>query len=83
MQKEKGSLNFRQKNTKEEKRKKHDKIEVFTKNKPNTIKILISKALIDSIINHDELILVNNMLREYDEIGEENKILRNAVEYAI
>ena len=83
MQKEKGSLNFRQKNTKEEKRKKHDKIEVFTKNKPNTIKILISKALIDLIINHDELILVNNMLREYDEIGEENKILRNAVEYAI
>ena len=83
MQKEKGSLNFRQKNTKEEKRKKHDKIEVFTKNKPNTIKILISKALIDSIINHDELILVNNMLREYDEIGEENKILRNAVEYTI
>ena len=88
MQKEKGSLNFRQKNTKEEKRKstkrkKHDKIEMFTKNKPNTIKILISKALIDSIINHDELILVNNMLREYDEIGEENKILRNAVEYTI
>ena len=83
MQKEKGSLNFRQKNTKEEKRKKHDKIEVLKKNKPNTIKILISKALIDSIINHDELILVNNMLREYDEIGEENKILRNAVEYAI
>ena len=56
---------------------------MFTKNKPNTIKILISKALIDSIINHDELILVNNMLREYDEIGEENKILRNAVEYTI
>ena len=58
-------------------------IEMLTKTKLNTIKILVSKALIDSIINHDELGLVNNMLREYDEIGEENKIPRNAVEYAI
>ena len=86
--KKKEALTLDKKNTKEEKRKstkrkKHDKIEMFTKNKPNTIKILISKALIDLIINHDELILVNNMLREYDEIGEENKILRNAVEYTI
>ena len=56
---------------------------MLTKTKLNTIKILVSKALIDSIINHDELGLVNNMLREYDEIGEENKIPRNAVEYAI
>ena len=58
-------------------------IEMLTKTKLNTIKILVSKALIDSIINHDELGLVNNMLREYDEIGEENKIPRNSVEYAI
>ena len=32
------------------------------------IKFLISKALIDSYINYDEFISVNNVLREYNEI---------------
>ena len=48
------------------KKKKHDKIVLFAKNKLNTIEILISKALINSYINHEEFFTVNNVLREYN-----------------
>ena len=34
----------------------------------NNIEVLISKALIDSYISHDEFVSVNNVLREYDEV---------------
>ena len=44
--------------------KKHDTIVLLAKTKLNTIKVLISKALINSYINHDEFVSVNNMLRE-------------------
>ena len=44
---------------------------------------MISKALINSYINHDEFISVNNMLREYNEMKGENKNPENAVEYTI
>ena len=53
------------------------------KDKLNTIEILISKALIDSCINHDEFVLLNNVLREYNEMKNEIKSLQNSVEYAI
>ena len=43
------------------------------KYKLNTIEVLISEALIDSYISHDEFILINNVLREYKEIREEIK----------
>ena len=43
------------------------------KDKLNTIEVLISKFLIDSYISHDELVSVNNGLREYDEMKEEIK----------
>ena len=48
----------------------------------NTIEVLIFKALIDSYINHDEFVLVN-MLREYDEMKEEIKNPKDAVEHNI
>ena len=38
------------------------------KGKSNTIEVLISKALIDSYISHDEFFSVNNALRKYNEI---------------
>ena len=38
------------------------------KDKLNTIEVLISKALIDSYISHDEFVSVNNVLREYYEM---------------
>ena len=53
------------------------------KDKLNTIEFLISKALIDSCINHDEFVLLNNVLREYNEMKNEIKSLQNSVEYAI
>ena len=40
----------------------------------NSIEVLISKAVIDSRISHDELVLINNVLKEYDEITEEKRI---------
>ena len=33
-------------------------------------------ALIDSNISHDELVLVNNVLKEYDDMKEELKNLK-------
>ena len=52
------------------KKKKHDKIVLLAKSKLTRIELLISKALIDSNISHDEFILINNMLKEYEEIKE-------------
>ena len=34
----------------------------------NSIEVLISKALIDSNINQDEFILINNALKKYDDM---------------
>ena len=50
------------------KKKKHDKIVLLGKDKLNAIKFLISKALLNSYIRHDEFVLVNNVLRENNEI---------------
>ena len=53
------------------------------KSKLNTIEFLISKALLDSYLNHDEFVSINNVLREYNEMKEEIKNPENATEYAI
>ena len=55
---------------------KHDKIVFLAKSKLNSIEFLISKALIDSVISHDGFILINNVLKEHNEIKEEFKNLR-------
>ena len=47
------------------KKKKHDKIVLLAKSKLNGIEVLISKALIDSNISHDEFVLINNVLKEF------------------
>ena len=49
----------------------------------NTTKVLFSKALIDSYINHDEFVSTNNVTRESYEMKKEKKNARNAVAYAI
>ena len=46
---------------------------MLAKSKLETIKVLISKVLIDSDISHDELVLINHMLKEYDDVKEEIK----------
>ena len=56
-----------------QKEKKHNKIVLLAKNKLNVIEVLISKALIDSNISHDEFASVNNVLKEYDDAKEEVK----------
>ena len=59
-------------------RKKHDKIVLLAVSKLNSIEALISKSLIDSVISHDEFVLVNNVLQEYNEIKEEIKNLNTS-----
>ena len=48
--------------------KKHDKIALLAKSKLNIMEVLISKSLID-------LVIINNVLKEYSEIKEEIKNL--------
>ena len=57
------------------KKKKHDKIVLLAKSKWNSIKFLIFKALIDSNISYDELVLVNNVLKGYKDLHSLLKIL--------
>ena len=62
--------------TKKEK-KKHDQIVLLAKSKLNSAEVLISKALIDSNINHDDLVLINNVMKEFYDMKEEIKNSNN------
>ena len=53
------------------KKMKHDKIELLAKSKLSSIEVLISKVLIDSVIISNEFVLINNVLKEYNETKEE------------
>ena len=64
------------KSTIKKKRKKLDKIVLLVKTKLNGIEALISKALIDSSISHDEFVLTNNVLKEYDDMKEKIKKIK-------
>ena len=57
-------------------KKKHDKIVFLAKSKLNKIEVLISKALVGSVISHGEFVLINNVLKEYNEMKEEIKNLK-------
>ena len=58
------------------KKKKHDKVVLLEKPLSNSIVVLFSKTLFDSNISHNEFFLVNNVLKEYDNIKKEIKNLR-------
>ena len=58
------------------KKKKHDKIILLAKSKLNSIEVLISKTLIDSVISHDKFVLTNNIQKEYDDMKEGAKNLK-------
>ena len=58
----------------------HDEIVLLGKVKLNTIKILISKSLVDSYISHDEFISVDSVLREYNQMKQE---IKTSLEYAV
>ena len=64
------------------KKKKRDKIVLLRKDKLKAIEILISKALIESYISHDEFVSIN-VLREYKEMKREIKTPEGSVEYTI
>ena len=59
------------------KKKKHDKTVLLQKTKLTSIEVLISRAFIDSYMSHDEFVLVNNVLQEYDELKEQMKNSNN------
>ena len=65
------------------KRKKHDHIVVSSKTKFNIIEVLTSKTLCDSPINHGKFVSANNVLRKCNEMKEEIKNPKNAVEYTL
>ena len=44
------------------KKKRHDEIALLTKSKLSSMGVLISKTLVDSVISHDDFILINNVL---------------------
>ena len=49
------------------KKKKHNETILFAKSKLNSIEVLISKALIDLNISHDEFVFINNVLKHYND----------------
>ena len=58
-------------------------MKLLQQDKLTAIDVLISKALINSYISHDEFASINNVLREYYEMKEEIKNSETSVEYAI
>ena len=58
------------------KKKKYDETVLLAKSELNSIEVLISKGLIDSNISHDEFVLMNNVLKEHDDMKEEIKNLK-------
>ena len=54
----------------------NNKIALLVKFKLNTMEVLISKALIDPNISHDEIVLLNHLLKEYDNMTEVSIIER-------
>ena len=47
---------------------------MLAKSKLNSTEFLISKTLIDALINHDKFVLINNVQKEYNDMKEEMKI---------
>ena len=58
-------------------KKKHDKVVLLPKFKLNSIKVLISEALIDSNTNHDQFVLVNIVMKKFYDMKEEIKHSNN------
>ena len=58
------------------KKNKHNEIVLLGKSKLNSIEVLISKAFISSVIIHDEFVLINNIIKGYNEMEDEIKNLK-------
>ena len=55
------------------KKKKHNRVLLLGKSKLNNVGVLISKALINSNISHNEIALINRVPKEFDNMKEEIK----------
>ena len=55
-------------------KKKHDETVFLEKSKLNSTEVLISKVSVVSVISHDEFVLINNVLKEYNEMKDNVKI---------
>ena len=64
-----------------QKKKKYDKIVLLAKSKLNSTEVLISKALIDSNIGHDEFVLIHAVLKICNNMKEEFKDLKTKSVY--
>ena len=58
------------------KKKKHGEIVLLAKSNLKSVEVLISKALIDSVISHDDSVLIDNELKEYKKMKKETKNLK-------
>ena len=65
------------------KKEKRDKVVSLGKSKLDIIEVLVSKALVDSYISHDEFVSVNDVLRENNELKEEIKNPKRFVDYIV
>ena len=50
-----------------------DKAMSFEKPESNSRELSVSKPLIGSVISNDEFVLINNVLKEYNEMKKKNK----------
>ena len=57
-------------------KQKHDKIVLLAKSKLNSTKFLISNALNNPNFRHDKVVLINNVLKEFDYMNKEIKNLK-------
>ena len=46
---------------------------MLAKSKSNTTEVVLSKALMDPNLSHDECVLINNLLKEYNDTKGEIK----------
>ena len=51
------------------------------KSKLNSIEVLISKALINSVISHDEFVLINKVLNKYNEMEDLIKKCKHLIRF--
>ena len=60
---------------------KHDKIVLLAKSELNSIEVNISKFLINSVISHDQFVLIYNILKEYNKMKEEIKKFKGLIKF--
>ena len=63
------------------KKRKISMIVLLAKCKLNSIEVLFSKILVHLVILHDEFVLINNMLKEYNQMKEELKKFKCLIKF--